>query len=131
MNATIDNFDDPNGLPSRFEYQWKRYSAAGVFEADIGVNSNRYTLTPSDLGKKLQVGVSYTDRSNYSEGPLASEIYPPGTTVVVTAEDDLLVANAGTPGQEETVSVTSKVGQVFTTGDNPNGLRDHQRRRAG
>ena len=121
LTATVDDLDDENGLPSRFDHQWKRYSAAGVFEADIGVNSNRYTLTLSDLGKKLQVGVSYTDRSNYSEGPLASEIYPPGTTVVVTAEDDLLVANAGTPGQEETVSVTSKVAQVFTTGDNPNG----------
>ena len=121
LTATVDDLDDENGLPSRFDHQWKRYSAAGVFEADTGLNSSRYTLTPSDLGKKLQVEVSYTDQSNYSEGPLASEIYPPGTTVVVTAEDDLMVANAGTPDQEETVSVTSKVAQVFTTGDNPNG----------
>ena len=121
LTATVDDLDDENGLPSRFDHQWKRYSAAGVFQADIGVNSNRYTLTPSDLGKKLQVGVSYTDRSNYSEGPLASKIYPPGTTVVITAEADLLVANAGTPSQEQTDSVDSKVAQVFTTGDNPNG----------
>ena len=121
LTATVDDLDDENGLPSRFDHQWKRYSAAGVFEADIGANSNLYTLTPSDLGKKLQVGVSYTDRSNYSEGPLASEIYPPGTTVVITAEADLLVANSGTPNQEQTDSVNSKVAQVFTTGDNPNG----------
>ena len=78
LTATVDDLEDRNGLPSRFDHQWKRYSAAGVFEADIGVNSSRYTLTPSDLGKKLQVEVSYTDQSNYSEGPLASEIYPPG-----------------------------------------------------
>ena len=121
LTATVDDLEDRNGLPSRFDHQWKRYSAAGVFEADIGVNSSRYTLTPSDLGKKLQVEVSYTDQSNYSEGPLASEIYPPGTTVFITTEDDLLVANAGTPSQEQTTSVDRKVAQVFTTGDNPNG----------
>ena len=120
LTATAGNLDDQNGLPSRFDYQWKRYSAADAFEADIGLNSNQYPLTPSDLGKKLQVEVSYTDQSNYSEGPLASEIYPPGTTLVVTAEDDLLVSNTGDPDQE-TVSVTSKVAQVFTTGNNPNG----------
>ena len=72
------------------------------------------------MNKKLQVKVSYTDQSNYEEGPLASEIYPPGTTVVITAEDDLMVSNTGNTDQE-TVSVTSKVAQVFTTGDNPNG----------
>ena len=120
LTATAGNLDDQNGLPSRFDYQWKRYSAADAFEADIGLNSNQYPLTPSDLGKKLQVEVSYTDQSNYSEGPLASEIYPPGTTLVVTAEDDLLVSNTGDPDQE-TVSVTSKIAQVFTTGNNPNG----------
>ena len=121
LTATVDDLEDRNGLPSRFDHQWKRYSAAGVFEANIGVNSSRYALTPSDLGKKLQVKVSYTDQSNYREGPLASAIYPPGTTVVITTEDDLLVANAGTPSQEQTDSVDSKVAQVFTTGDNPNG----------
>ena len=41
--------------------------------------------------------------------------------MVITAEADLLVANAGTPSQEQTDSVDSKVAQVFTTGDNPNG----------
>ena len=121
LTATTDDIGDPNGVPSTFTYQWKRHSAAGVFETDIGTNSNQYTLAPSDLGKKLQVEVSYTDQSNYSEGPLASAIYPPGTTVVITAEADLLVANAGTPSQEQTDSVDSKVAQVFTTGDNPNG----------
>ena len=120
LTATVDDLEDQNGLPSRLDHQWKRYSAAGVFEANIGVNSDRYTLTPNDLGKKFQVEVSYTDQSNYSEGPLASEIYPAGTTVVITVEDDLLVANVGDPDQG-TASVNSKVAQVFTTGDNPNG----------
>ena len=120
LTATTGNLDDPNGLPIRFDHQWKRYSAAEVLEADIGLNSDEYTLTPSDLGKKLQVEVSYTDQSNYSEGPLASEIYPQGTTVVLTVEDALLVSNTGHPEQETTLT-SSSVAQVFTTGNNPNG----------
>ena len=37
LTATAGNLNDPNGLPSRFDHQWKRYSAAEVFEADIGL----------------------------------------------------------------------------------------------
>ena len=120
LTAPLDDIIDTNGIPDTFTYQWKRYSAEGAFEADIGVNSNQYTIKPSDLGKKIKVQVNFTDRSNYIEGPLASEIYPPGSLVVVSVEDDLLVSNSGHPVQQ-TVSITSKVAQVFTTGDNPNG----------
>ena len=120
LNATTDNLDDPNGLPSRFEYQWKRYSADGTtFEADIGANSSQYTLTSSDFGKKIKVEVSYTDHGNYNEGPLMSSEYPQGTIVITTADDDLLVSNAGHPVQE-TIQATTKVAQIFATGTNPN-----------
>ena len=71
LTATTDDIGDPNGLPSTFTYQWKRNSAAGVFEADIGANSNQYTLTSADVGKKINVEVRFTDLSNYDEGPLA------------------------------------------------------------
>ena len=120
LTASVDGIIDTNGMPDTFTYQWKRYSASGAFEADIGVNSNQYTLTPEDLGKKIKVQVSFTDQSNYIEGPLSSEIYPPGSLVVVSVEDDLLVSNSGHPVQQ-TVSITSKVAQVFATGNNPNG----------
>ena len=120
LTATTDDISDPNGLPSQFAYQWKRYSAAGTFEADIGTNSNQYTLTSDDFGKKIKVEVSYTDLGNYPEGPLTSEDYPQGTIVITTEEDDLLVSNTGHPTQE-TVQAATKVGQVFATGTNPNG----------
>ena len=120
QTASVDGIIDTNGMPDTFIHQWKRYSAEGAFEADIGANSYEYTLTPEDLGKKVQVEVSFTDRSNYIEGPLASEIYPPGISVIVSVEDDLLVSNSGHPVQQ-TVSITSKVAQVFATGNNPNG----------
>ena len=120
LTTTTDDIGDPNGVPSTFTYQWKRHSAEGVFEADIGANSNQYTLTSTDLGKKINVEVSYTDLGNYDEGPLASEDYPHGTVVITTDEDDLLVSNTGHPTQE-TVQATTKVGQIFGTGTNPNG----------
>ena len=120
LAATTDDIGDPNGMPSTFTYQWKRHSAAGVFEADIGANSNQYTLTSDDVGKKINLEVSFTDLSDYDEGPLATEDYPHGTVLITTIEDDLLVSNIGHPTQE-TVQATTKVGQIFGTGNNPNG----------
>ena len=120
LTATTDDIDDPNGMPGTFAYQWKRHSAAGSFEADIGTNSNQYTLTADDVGKKINLEVSFTDLSEYDEGPLATEDYPHGTVLITTIEDDLLVSNVGHPTQE-TVQATTKVGQIFGTGNNPNG----------
>ena len=120
LTTTTDDIGDPNGVPGTFTYQWKQHSAAGVFEADIGANSNQYTLTSADVSKKINVEVSFTDLGNYDEGPLASEDYPHGTVVITTIEDDLLVSNTGHPTQA-TVQATTKVGQIFGTGTNPNG----------
>ena len=120
LTATADDIADQNGLPSRFTYQWKRYSAEGVFETEIGANSNQYTLTSRDLNKKLQIEVSYTDLHGYSEGPLISDDFPHGAVVITTAEDDLLVSNIGNP-ESETVQTTRKIAQVFAVGTNPNG----------
>ena len=86
LTATADDIADQNGLPTTFTYQWKRYSAEGVFESDVGLNSDQYTLTSSDLNKKLQVEVSYTDLHGYSEGPLVSHDFPHGAVVITTAE---------------------------------------------
>ena len=120
LTATTNNIGDPNGLPGTFTYQWKRHSAEDVFEADIGANSNQYTLTSADVGKKINLEVTFTDLGNYDEGPLVSEAYPHGDVVIATIEDDLLVSNIGHPTQE-TVQAATKVGQVFATGTNPNG----------
>ena len=120
LTVSLDDISDDNGMPDTFTYQWQRHSADGTFEADIGVNSDQYTVTPSDVDKKIKVEVNFTDRSNYSEGPLASEIYPSGTTVIAPVEDDLLVSNTGQPGHQ-TVELTADRSQNFRTGNNPNG----------
>ena len=120
LTAAQGDIADQNGLPSTFEYQWKRYSAADVFEADISTNPSQYTLTASDLDRKIKVEVSYTDRHGYSEGPLTSEEFPHGAVLITNDEDDLLVSNIGNP-ETSAVQTTRKIAQVFATGTNPNG----------
>ena len=77
LTASTGDIADPDGVPSAFTYQWKRYAADGTtFEANIGTNSMTYTLTASEEGKKVLVEVSFTDNGGSSEGPLVSALYP-------------------------------------------------------
>ena len=49
-------------MPDSYTYQWKRYAADGTtFEASIGEDSDEYTLTASEEGKKVKVEVSFVD----------------------------------------------------------------------
>ena len=82
LTASTSGISDPNGLPSTFNYQWKRYSSDGnTFESNIGVNSRTYTLTGAEEGKKVRVEVRFNDNDNNSEGPLLSAAYPGTGTV--------------------------------------------------
>ena len=77
LTASTGDIADPDGVPSAFTYQWKRYAADRItFEADIGTDSMTYTLTASEEGKKVLVEVSFTDNGGSSEGPLVSALYP-------------------------------------------------------
>ena len=91
LTTSTSGIRDPNGLPSTFNYQWKRYAADGnTFESNIGVNSRTYTLTTAEEGKKVRVEVTFNDNSNNSEGPLLSAAYP-GTGTVSAAPMPLAV----------------------------------------
>ena len=73
LTASIGGISDPDGVPSSVSYQWKRFASNGTtFEANIGTNSNRYTLTEGDAGKRLKVEVSFTDNGGNREGLLLS-----------------------------------------------------------
>ena len=73
LTASIGGISDPDGVPSSISYQWKRFAANGTtFEANIGTNSNRYTLAEGDAGKTVRVEVSFTDNGGTREGPLLS-----------------------------------------------------------
>ena len=73
LTASTSGISDRDGPPNTFRYQWKRFAAnETTFEANIGTNSNRYTLTEGDAGKRLKVEVSFTDNGGTREGPLLS-----------------------------------------------------------
>ena len=77
LTASTGDIADPDGVPSAFTYQWKRYAADRItFEANIGTDLMTYTLTASEEGKKVLVEVSFTDNGGSSEGPLVSALYP-------------------------------------------------------
>ena len=88
LTASTSGIADADGLPSSFTYQWKRFSADGTtFEADIGTDSNAYTLTTSELDARVKVEVSFTDNGGSSEGPLVSAIFPSSGTVEASEEE--------------------------------------------
>ena len=88
LTASTNGIADADGLPSSFTYQWKRFSADGTtFEADIGTDSNAYTLTTSELDARVKVEVSFTDNGGSSEGPLVSAIFPSSGTVEASEEE--------------------------------------------
>ena len=114
LTASTGGIADADGLPSTLIYQWKRYAANGTtFEANIGADSNRYTLTASEEGKKVLVEASFMDNGGSSEGPLVSPAYPASGTVGAAP----LVSNTD-QGGDQSATYTRDHGQAFTTGDN-------------
>ncbi len=104
LTASTALIVDPDGRVTAFEYQWKRYAANGTtFEADIGADSSTYTLTASEVGKKVKVEVSFYDFSFNLEAVL-SAAYPasgtvaaaPGVNTPPTAMDSTVNANENT-----------------------------------
>ena len=77
LTASTSSIADPDGLPSSFTHQWKRFAADGTtFEANIGTDSDTYTLTASELGKKVRVEVSFTDNEGQQRGPAGQRRLP-------------------------------------------------------
>ena len=112
LTASTSGIADADGLPSSFTYRWKRFSADGTtFEADIGTDSNAYTLTTSELDARVKVEVSFTDNGGGGEGPLVSAIFPSSGTVEASEEE---VSSPGLSVVVETPSwtVAGTVGTV-------------------
>ena len=89
LTAATSSIADPDGLPSSFTHQWKRFAADGTtFEANIGTDSDTYTLTASEQDARVKVEVSFTDNEGNSEGPLVSAAYPSDATVEAPEEEE-------------------------------------------
>ena len=91
---------------------------------DAGSNSNTYSPTAADVGKKIRVKVSFTDNAGNSEGPLTSDAYPASGTIAPASitpppGTDVLVRNTG---EALLLGGTSSIGaQSFVTGFNAGG----------
>ena len=49
LTASTSGITEPDGLPRDLTYSWKRFAGDGTtFEANIGRNSNKYTLGSSE-----------------------------------------------------------------------------------
>ncbi|MYE06502.1 MAG: hypothetical protein F4Y04_04650, partial [Chloroflexi bacterium] len=121
LTAGQGNISDDNGLPDTFPddygFQWIRVDSDGTSNpTDItGATSSTYTLASADLGKKIQVRVTFTDDDGNDE-ELTSAAYPSGTdtvsmTIITPAVSQVAVtstpqAASDTYGQGETIRFT-------------------------
>ena len=89
LTASISDIADADGLPNTFRYRWKRFTLPGVFDANIGSNSNTYVLSSSELALQVRLEVSYTDGRGAYETTI-SDVYPNGKGVAAepTFSDD-------------------------------------------
>ena len=92
LTVSTDSITDADGLGT-FTYQWSRVDADGASNpVDVGTNANTYTLVAADVGKRLKVEVSFTDKLGASE-TVTSEPYPETGTVMPVSVADVTVTS--------------------------------------
>ena len=102
LTASTSAINDKDGLDNvEFSYQWIR--SDGNNDTDIpDATDTTYTLTIDDVGKTIQVRVTFTDDADNEE-----------TLTSVATEAVAAAANRGATGQP-TISGTPQVGQTLT-----------------
>ena len=104
LTASTSGVLDNDGLANvSYSYQWVREDADGSNPADIGTDSDTYTLMADDEGKKVKVKVTFTDNGGTTE-TVTSDAYPasgtiaPGTptNTAPTATDSLVTTDEDT-----------------------------------
>ena len=97
--------DDADGNGSGgFTYSWQT-SINGTTWSPVGTNSASYTVTATDEGKQIRVGISYTDGQGFMESFTSA----PQSVARLNKQP------TGTP----TLSGTFKVGQIITIDKTP------------
>ena len=101
LTANTGTLDDADGLGS-FSYQWQRNMGANdAFENIAGATGNTYTLDDADVGREVQVMVSYTD-----DGGMDESLTSAATTAVTNVNDD--------PSGAVTIDGTAEEDQTLT-----------------
>ena len=116
LTATAGDIADVDGLPNPFfesgttTVQWLRVD--GGNETDIpGATDFTYTLVAADEGKTIKVKVvSFKDQQSFANGPLTSDAYPSGATV-------LPAANNPPTSADKTVVTPEDTDYTFLTAD--------------
>ena len=123
--ADTENIADANGLPITttgafstwdWTYQWIRVD--GNTRTNVGANSATYQPVAADVGKRIMVRVSYTDRGNFANsvtslpfGPIVEPDPLPALT---------LVSNTG-QSSSATANITQRYALGFRLGDHGQG----------
>ncbi len=131
LTATQGSIFDPDGLENVvFSYQWLRVDLDGESNPEtIGEDSDSYTLTAAEEGKKIKVRFSFRDDANNDE-ERTSGAYPDTGTVglplppppLPPPPEVILISNIGQTSDQSSAAGTEKdLAQGFTTGNNPRG----------
>ena len=107
LTASTGGIMDADGLSRvSYGYRWIRLDSDGMMNpTDIGTDASTYTLVAADVGKKIQVGVSFQDDSGNDEA-LTSTAYPSGIATVPA----VAAPATGAPA----ITGTARVGQTLT-----------------
>ena len=122
--ADTEPIDDGNGLPIvivsssyatfTWSYQWIRVD--GMTETNVGADSASYQPVDDDVGKLIQVVVSFTDGNAYPETVTSLPFGPIAELAGTTRPATTLVSNTGqTPSS--TASITQRYALGFRLGD--------------
>ena len=114
LTADITGITDPEGLSDpRFTYSWIR--GVGVDEESItGEESDTYTLTDDDAGKRIKTLVTFYDDEEQQETAVG-----PATSYIVPEAARILVTNFNQGGSR--LHTTTNISSGFISGAHPNG----------
>ena len=101
LAANTDNLADADGLGA-LSYQWQRSNDSGDFENIENATGETYTLGDEDVGREVQVVVSYTD-----DGGMDESLTSTATTTVTNINDD--------PSGSVSIDGTAEEDQTLTT----------------
>ena len=120
LTAGQGDIDDIDGVsatfPDDYSFEWVRVDADGVSNPEdiSGETGSTYTPADADVGKKLQVKVSFMDDDNSAE-ELTSEAYPASGTVEAAPNEPPVFTTSATFSAAENQTAVGTV--LATDGD--------------
>ena len=103
LTTNTDNLDDADGLGA-FSYQWQRSNGSGGFENIENATGQTYILGDNDVGREVQVMVSYTD-----DGGMDESLTSAATAAVENVNDNPTgsVTITGTVEEDQTLTANT------------------------